>query len=85
MIAENGDIPVCREHGVKIVRCSPCSMVLAEYWEKMPKRETPAWNPETEPASEYHFREQKVAEHNQDRLHGWAVAHVYEDKLEGVF
>lgn len=85
MIAENDNMPVCREHGVRIVRCSPCSVVLAEYWEKMPKRVTPPWNPETEPASEFHERDKVVALANQDRLHAWAVAHVYEDKLEGVF
>ena len=42
-------------------------------------------HPETEPASDFHERDKVVALANQDRLHAWAVAHVYEDKLEGVF
>jgi predicted adenine nucleotide alpha hydrolase (AANH) superfamily ATPase len=85
MIAENDTVPVCREHETRIMRCAPCSKVLADYWEEMPKRETPPWNPEVEPASDYHFRQQKVAEYNQDRLHSWAKVHVYVDALEEVF
>jgi hypothetical protein len=84
MIPVNSNVPLCREHEMPIVRCNPCSMILAERWEVMPKRETPAWNPEVERASDYNFRQEKVAEYNQEVLHSWAKVHVYVDPLEGV-
>ena len=84
MITDNGAIPICREHNQKITVCSPCQLVIAERWDVMPKVQPHAWNRDTEPLGDYHYREQRANEENQARLHSWAVVYVYVDPLEGV-
>jgi hypothetical protein len=77
MIALNDDVPVCKEHGLKIMRCDECCRVLDKFARSMP-RVTPApWREQFEPASAYVERLDRAEEENRDRLHSWAVANVY--------
>lgn len=84
MIPDNRDVPICKEHSLKITVCKPCQMVIADRWDVLPKREVLPWKRESESLADYYFREQKVNEENQARLHSWAVASVYVDPLENV-
>ena len=84
MIAENSEVPVCAEHSMKITVCSPCQIVIGEYWESMPKKVPHAWNRESETLADYHFRERLAIEDDQARLHAWAVVNVYVDSLADV-
>jgi hypothetical protein len=84
MIAENGSVPVCKEHSVKITVCQVCQVLIAQFWEKMPKKEPLPWGRDVEPLADFYWRDQKANEENQARLHSWAVANVYVDPLEDV-
>jgi hypothetical protein len=84
MIAENGDVPMCKEHNLKITVCVECQGLIAAFWEKMPKKEPLPWGRESEPLNDFYWRDQKANEENQERLHSWAVANVYVDPLESV-
>jgi hypothetical protein len=85
MIADNQAVPICAEHSLKVTRCVPCQLVLAAHWEVLVKREVLPWKRESESLADYHWREQKVNEENQNRLHAWAKVHVYVDDLAEVF
>jgi hypothetical protein len=84
MIAENDFVPVCKQHDKKITVCLPCQKLIAGFSDSMPKKEPMPWGRESEPLADFHWRDQKVNEENQARLHSWAVANVYVDALEDV-
>jgi len=84
MIAENNEVPVCKEHSSKITVCSPCQGLLSAHWDVMPKRVPQPYKPEAETLDDFYFRERKVHEDNQAALHQWAVVNVYVDPLENV-
>ena len=81
MIVENSNVPVCVEHSSKITVCSPCQSVIAAQWDVLEKRAVLPWKPESEALADFYWREQKVNEENQGRLHAWAKVHVYVDSL----
>lgn len=74
------NVPRCRTHVEKITRCEPCQKVLNAHWKSMPKVEPRAyagisgveWNAEVD----------RAAIENQERLHSWAVAHLYKNPNE---
>lgn len=80
MIAENGSVPICRDHATKITRCIPCAQKLAKFDASMPKVTASAWREGDEPAMAYHDRVDRAALENQARLHSWAVANIYVDE-----
>jgi hypothetical protein len=84
MIAENNEVPICAEHSLKITVCTPCQVIIGEYFDTMPKKVPHAWNRELETLADYHFRERLAFEDDQARLHRWAVMNVYVDPLENV-
>ena len=84
MIAENNDIPICKEHNLRITVCTPCQLLIAAEWDLMVKKEPHVWKREVEPLGDFHYRERLADEENQGRLHAWAVACVYVDALDDV-
>jgi hypothetical protein len=85
MITENDAVPICKEHDVKITRCEACQIVLAEFFERMPKKIAHPWNRDGETLAEFHYRERLADEENQKRQHSWATVHLYIDPLEDVY
>jgi hypothetical protein len=77
MIAENGNVPLCKEHAVKITRCVPCCVVLDKFARSMPRVTAGPWRADYEPATAYHERVDRAEEENRERLHSWAVANLY--------
>lgn len=80
MIALNENVPICRDHHVKIMRCDPCSKKLAKFEASMPKVTASPWRADVESAMAYHDRVDRAALENQARLHSWAVANIYVDE-----
>jgi len=80
MIAENNNVPVCKEHALQITRCKPCCRVLDKFARTMPRVTASPWRSEFEPATAYHDRVDRAEEENRERLHSWAVANVYSDE-----
>lgn len=80
MIPENDNMPLCREHGERIVRCEPCSKRLAAFQKSMPRVTARPFRQGLESAMDYHARVDRAEEENRERLHSWAVANVYLDK-----
>jgi hypothetical protein len=79
MIPENDNMPICKEHGERIVRCDPCCNRLAAFQKSMPKVTARPWRQGLESAMDYHVRVDRAEEENRERLHSWAVANVYVD------
>ncbi len=80
MIAENDNVPVCKAHGMRIVRCDPCCKKLAAFHATMPRVTASAWREGVESATSYHARVDRAEEENRERLHSWAVANLYVDE-----
>ena len=80
MIPENDNVPVCRDHGTRIVRCDPCCKRLANFERSMPRVTASPWREGVESAASYHARVDRAEEENRDRLHSWAVANLYVDE-----
>lgn len=74
------EVPVCRTHVVKIVDCHPCRSRLAGFWGSMPKAVVRGRVGMT--GWEFNSLTDRVAEENQARLHGWAVANLYKNPNE---
>jgi len=77
MIAENNNVPVCKEHGLRITRCDACCRVLDKFAKTMPRVTPSPWREGFEPATAYIERLDRAEEENRDRLHSWALANVY--------
>lgn len=80
MIGLNENVPLCRDHGVKVMRCDECCRKLAAFEASMLKVSARPWREGEELATAYHERVDRAALENQERLHSWAVANVYMDE-----
>ena len=73
-------VPVCRTHVEKIVDCHPCRVRLTGYWKTMAKAGIRVFPGMT--GRDFNQLVDRAADENQERLHSWAVAHLYKNPNE---